>query len=168
EHQVEARRDLLAIETHGQHVGAGVRSPIDVAQVVAGRLGTVIRKPERPPGPRPDPPPEPAANWCARRRETERSGGPDAGPVDGYRGHGPGVCGASASRAGAGDGSTDARVRLININATKYRKPAPANIKGNICQSDASPRSQLTSVRSGLNRWRCEKLSWNTSGRKST
>ena len=39
EHEIDARRDLLAIETDGQELGPRIGGPIDMAEVVAGRVG---------------------------------------------------------------------------------------------------------------------------------
>ena len=47
EDEVEARRNFLAVETHGEYLRARERRPVHVTQVISGRVGTVVLELER-------------------------------------------------------------------------------------------------------------------------
>ena len=47
EHEIDARRDLLAIETDGEDLGTRIGGPIDMAKIITGRVGTIVLKFQR-------------------------------------------------------------------------------------------------------------------------
>ena len=69
EHEIDARRDLLAVETDGENLGPRVGGPIDVAEIVAGRVGPIVLELQRAAGARAKPladPPADAASAASR------------------------------------------------------------------------------------------------------
>ena len=62
EHEIDARRDFLAVETDGEQLRTRVGGPIDVAEIITRRVWTVVLKFERAAGARAKPLPDPPAH----------------------------------------------------------------------------------------------------------
>ena len=82
EHEIDARRDFLAVETDGEQLGTRVGGPVDVAEIIARRVGTVVLKFQRAAGAGAKPLSDPPAERRPRHREPEGGGGAHRRPIN--------------------------------------------------------------------------------------
>ena len=156
EHEIDARCNLLAIETHGEELRARIGGPVHMAEVIAGHVRAVILEFQRAAGSGAQTLTDASADRRPRHGKPKCGGGSHRGPVNRGRWHCPvlplpaaGLFGSIGRRQ---HGHAPAHHRSAR---SKTSSPAPNPTgTGTTNQSRVSTTCQFNSVLIGLSRWR--------------